>query len=139
MAAPVVAALPTVVRAIAKPKVFMRFLGTKAGKRAMLKSGTMLLRSKSAQNMISKFVSKNDKQMTGNKEYEEYKKKYEQLQKRIAELEKQLDAARDNQSQMETLTFTLGRQVVQMQQLLKDMQQQQNEYAKQMLNAQHTR
>ena len=139
MAAPVVAALPTVVRAIAKPKVFMRFLGTKAGKRAMLKSGTMLLRSKSAQNMISKFVSKNDKQMTGNKEYEEYKKKYEQLQKRIAELEKQLDAARDNQSQMETLTFTLGRQVVQMQQLLKDMQQQQNEYAKQMLNVQHTR
>ena len=139
MAAPVGAALPTVVRAIAKPKVFMRFFGTKAGKRAMLKSGTMLLRSKSAQNMISKFVSKNDKQMTGNKEYEEYKKKYEQLQKRIAELEKQLDAARDNQSQMETLTFTLGRQVVQMQQLLKDMQQQQNEYAKQMLNVQHTR
>lgn len=139
MAAPVVAALPTVVRAIAKPKVFMRFLGTKAGKRAMLKSGTMLLKSKSVQNTISKFVSKNDKQMAGNKEYEEYKKKYAQLQKRIAELEKQLDAARDNQSQMETLTFTLGRQVVQMQQLLKDMQQQQNEYVKQMLNAQHTR
>lgn len=139
MAAPVVAALPTVVRAIAKPKVFMRFLGTKAGKRAMLKSGTMLLRSKSAQNMISKFVSKNDKQMTGNKEYEEYKKKYEHLQKRIAELEKQLDAARDNQSQMETLTFTLGRQVVQMQQLLAQMQQQQNVLAMQMANAQHTR
>lgn len=139
MAAHVVAMLPTVVRAIAKPKVFKRFLGTKAGKRAMLKSGTMLLRSKSVQNTLSKFVSKNDKQMAGNKEYEEYKKKYEQLQKRIAELEKQLDAARDNQSQMETLTFTLGRQVVQMQQLLKDMQQQQNEYVKQMLNAQHTR
>ncbi|MBR2510578.1 MAG: hypothetical protein IKB59_00230 [Alphaproteobacteria bacterium] len=139
MAAHVVAMLPTVVRAIAKPKVFKRFLGTKAGKRAMLKSGTMLLRSKSVQNTLSKFVSKNDKQMAGNKEYEEYKKKYEQLQKRIAELEKQLDAARDNQSQMETLTFTLGRQVVQMQQLLQDMQQQQNEYVKQMLNAQHTR
>ena len=138
MAAHVVAMLPTVVRAIAKPKVFKRFLGTKAGKRAMLKSGTMLLRSKSVQNTLSKFRSKNDKQMTGNKEYEESKQKYEQLQKRIAELEKQLDAARDNQSQMETLTFTLGRQVVQMQQLLKDMQQQQNEYVKQMLNAQHT-
>ena len=139
MAAHVVAMLPTVVRAIAKPKVFKRFLGTKAGKRAMLKSGTMLLRSKSVQNTLSKFMSKNDKQMAGNKEYEESKQKYEQLQKRIAELEKQLDAARDNQSQMETLTFTLGRQVVQMQQLLKDMQQQQNEYVKQMLNAQHTR
>ena len=138
MAAHVVAMLPTVVRAIAKPKVFKRFLGTKAGKRAMLKSGTMLLRSKSVQNTLSKFRSKNDQQMTGNKEYEESKQKYEQLQKRVAELEKQLDAARDNQSQMETLTFTLGRQVVQMQQLLKDMQQQQNEYVKQMLNAQHT-
>lgn len=139
MAAPAVKALPMVIRAISKPKVFKRFLGTKAGKRAMLKYGTMLLRSKSAQNTISKFVSKNDKQMTGNKEYEESKQKYEQLQKRIAELEKQLDAARDNQSQMETLTFTLGRQVVQMQQLLADMQYQQNEYFKQMLNAQKTR
>lgn len=139
MAAHVVAMLPTVVRAIAKPKVFKRFLGTKAGKRAMLKSGTMLLRSKSVQNTLSNFMSKNDKQMAGNKEYEESKQKYEQLQKRIAELEKQLDAARDNQSQMETLTFTLGRQVVQMQQLLKDMQQQQNFLAMQMANAQHTR
>ena len=139
MAAHVVAMLPTVVRAIAKPKVFKRFLGTKAGKRAMLKSGTMLLRSKSVQNTLSNCMSKNDKQMAGNKEYEESKQKYEQLQKRIAELEKQLDAARDNQSQMETLTFTLGRQVVQMQQLLKDMQQQQNFLAMQMANAQHTR
>ncbi len=143
MAAPVAAAaarsLPTIVRAIAKPKVFKRFLHTKAGKRAMLKSGTMLLKSKALQKAIEKLMSRNNANMTGNKEYENDKKKYKQLQQRIAELEQQLNQARDNQSQMETLTFTLGRQVVQLQQLLAQMQQQQNNLAMQMAYAQRMR
>lgn len=141
MAAPVAAvrAIPVVVRAISKPKVFKRFLGTKAGKRTMLKSATMLLRAKSGQNMIKKFMAKNDAQMSSNTEYEQDKKKYKELQQRIAELEQQLNDARNNQSEMETLTFTLGRQVVQLQQLLADMQHQQNMYMMQMARAQNTR
>lgn len=139
MAVQVVArALPTVIRAVAKPKVFKRFLGTKAGKRAMLKSATMLLRSKNIRNGIDKFISRNNSQMQGNKKYEEDKKEYLRLQKRITQLEKQLQDAKQNQDQLETLTFSLGRSVIEMQRLLSDMQQQYNNQMQQiqMLNVQ---
>ena len=54
-------------RILANPKVLKRFLGTKAGKKATLKYGSMLLNSKMAQNAIGKFIKRNGETMKNNK------------------------------------------------------------------------
>lgn len=112
------------IRLLANPKVLKRFLGTKAGKKAALKYGNMLLNSKMAQNAIDKFMNKNGNAMKGDKVFKRQQKDYIALQKRVAKLEAQLDRAHDNNDKMSELTFTLGRNVVEMQRLLAQMQAQ---------------
>ena len=111
-------------RVLANPRVLKRFLGTRAGKKAALKYGSMLLNSRMAQNAIGKFINRNGETMKNNKEYKQQLKDYARLQKRVEKLETQLDRAHDNNDKMSELTFTLGRNVVEMQQLLAQMQSQ---------------
>lgn len=111
-------------RILANPKVLKRFLGTKAGKKATLKYGSMLLNSKMAQNAIGKFINHNNDAMRDNKEYKQQLRDYARLQKRVEKLEMQLDRAHDNNDKMSELTFTLGRNVVEMRRLLTQMQAQ---------------
>ena len=119
-------------RILANPKVLKRFLGTKAGKKATLKYGSMLLNSKMAQNAIGKFINRHGDTMKNNKEYKQQLKDYARLQKRVEKLETQLDRARDNSDKMYELTFTLGRNVVEMQRLLAQMQSQYQSHMQQM-------
>ena len=109
-------------RILANPRVLKRFLGTRAGKKATLKYGSMLLNSRMAQNAIEKFINRNDDTMQNNKAYKQQKKEYIALQKRVARLEAQMDSVRDNNEKMSELTFALGRSVVEMQNLLLQMQ-----------------
>lgn len=119
-------------RVLANPRVLKRFLGTRAGKKATLKYGSMLLNSKMAQNAIGKFINRNGETMKNNKEYKQQLKDYARLQKRVEKLESQLDRAHDNNDKMSELTFTLGRNVVEMQQLLAQMQSQYQAHMQQM-------
>lgn len=123
MAAPVAAAraLPVVVRAISKPKIFKRFLGTKAGKKAALKWGKMLVNSKIAQRSIDKLMNRMGNAGQNNKEYKAMVKEYQSLQKKVAQLESKLETVQNDNVALETKTFTLGRQVVQMRQLYQQM------------------
>lgn len=119
-------------RILANPKVLKRFLGTKAGKKATLKYGSMLLKSRMAQNAIGKFINRNGDTMKNNKEYKQQLKDYAHLQKRVEKLETQLDRAHDNNDKMSELTFALGRNVVEMQRLLAQMQSQYQNQMQQM-------
>ena len=85
-------------RVLANPKVLKRFLGTKAGKKATLKYGSMLLNSKMAQNAIGKFINRNGDTMKNNKEYKQQLKDYARLQKRVEKhiLPKTVGAVRRN-------------------------------------------
>lgn len=123
MAAPVAAAraIPVVVRALSKPKVFKRFLGTAAGKKATLKWGKMLVNSKIAQSSIDKLMNRIGNSGKSSTKYKEMTKEYAKLQKKVAELEEQLETVKNDNVALETKTFTLGRQVVQMQQLYHQM------------------
>ena len=119
-------------RVLANPKVLKRFLGTRAGKKATLKYGSMLLNSRMAQNAIGKFINRNGNAMKNDKEYKQQLRDYARLQKRVEKLESQLDRARDNNDKMSELTFTLGRNVVEMQRLLAQMQTQYQSHMQQM-------
>ena len=119
-------------RVLANPRVLKRFLGTRAGKKATLKYGSMLLNSRMAQNAIGKFINRNGKAMKNDKEYKQQLRDYARLQKRVEKLESQLDRARDNNDKMSELTFTLGRNVVEMQRLLAQMQTQYQSHMQQM-------
>lgn len=120
MAAPIVG---TIVRGVLNPRAFMRFLGTKSGKRATLKFGRMLLKSKMAGDLVARFIGRNGKQLDNNREYKQQVREYEKLQKRIASLESKLDRYQNNSEKIQELTFTLGRCVVEMNQLLAQMQE----------------
>lgn len=124
MTAPVilVRALPTVVRAVAKPAVFKRFLGTRAGKRAILKYGTMLVKSKDVQKSVGNIINRAGNTLKRNADYKKSVREYEKLQNRVDTLEKRLAHIRNNDEKISELTFTLGRNVVEMQQLLAQMQ-----------------
>lgn len=119
-------------RVLANPRVLKRFLGTRAGKKATLKYGSMLLNSRMAQNAIGKFINRNGDAMKNDKEYKQQLRDYARLQKRVEKLETQLDRAHDNNDKMSELTFTLGRNVVEMQQLLAQMQSQYQAHMQQM-------
>ena len=109
-------------RFLANPKLLGRFMKSKAGRKAAFKWGIMLLKSRAIESLIGKFTNKNGKSLGNNKEYKELEKEYKKLQKRIAELEKQADKNRENQVALQTDTFTLGRQVIEMQRLYAQMQ-----------------
>lgn len=119
-------------RVLANPRVLKRFLGTRAGKKATLKYGSMLLNSRMAQNAIGRFINRNGNTMKNDKEYKQQLRDYARLQKRVEKLESQLDRARDNNDKMSELTFTLGRNVVEMQRLLAQMQTQYQSHMQQM-------
>ena len=119
-------------RVLANSRVLKRFLGTRAGKKATLKYGSMLLNSRMAQNAIGKFINRNGDAMKNDKEYKQQLRDYARLQKRVKKLESQLDRARDNNDKMSELTFTLGRNVVEMQHLLAQMQTQYQSHMQQM-------
>lgn len=119
-------------RILANPKVLKRFLGTKAGKKATIKYGNMLLNSKIVQNAIARFINRNDDTMKNNKEYKQQLRDYARLQKRVEKLEAQLDHVRDDNNKMSALTFTLGRNVVEMRRLLAQMQTQYQNQMQQM-------
>lgn len=119
-------------RVLANPRVLKRFLGTKAGKKATLKYGSMLLNSRMAQNAIGKFMNRNGDALKNDKAYKQQTKEYAALQKRVERLESQLDRAHDNNDKMSELTFTLGRSVVEMQHLLAQMQAQYQSHMQQM-------
>ncbi|MBR5153831.1 MAG: hypothetical protein IKW57_03500 [Alphaproteobacteria bacterium] len=110
-------------RVLAKPAVLKRFVRSRAGKRAALKYGKMLLESKMVRDLIGKFMNRNGKNMDNNKEYKKQVREYQKLEKRVADLELKLENAHNDREKTETLTFTLGRTVVQMQQLLAQMQE----------------
>lgn len=118
-------------RILANPRVLKRFLGTRAGKKATLKYGSMLLKSRMAQNAIDKFINRNGSALKDDKSFKQ-QQEYAALQKRVARLEAQLDRARDNNDKLSELTFTLGRNVVEMQRLLTQMQAQYQAHTQQM-------
>jgi len=108
-------------RVLANPKVLKRFLGTKAGKKATMKWGKMILESKMTQNAIDKLMNKNGKTLTNDKKYKEMAKEYAALQAKVAKLESKLNAIQNDNAALETTTFTLGRQVVEMRRLYQEM------------------
>lgn len=108
-------------RVLANPKVLKRFLGTKAGKKATMKWGKMILESKMTQNAIDKLMNKNGKTLSNDKKYKEMAKEYAALQAKVAQLESKLNAIQNDNAALETTTFTLGRQVVEMRRLYQEM------------------
>ncbi|MBQ8294038.1 MAG: hypothetical protein IJX89_01460 [Alphaproteobacteria bacterium] len=127
-------------RVLANPKVLKRFLGTKAGKRAAFKYGSMLVKSKTIQNAIGKFMNNNGEKLQSDKDYKKLAREYASLQQKIAKLEGQIDAQRNNNEKIQTLTFTMGRTVVEMQRLYAQMQTElQRLYQNQMTMTQKTR
>lgn len=108
-------------RVLANPKVLKRFLGTKAGKKATMKWGKMILESKMTQNAIDKLMNKNGKTLSNDKKYKEMAKEYATLQAKVAQLESKLNAIQNDSAALETTTFTLGRQVVEMRRLYQEM------------------
>ena len=115
---------------LANPQVLKRFLGTRAGKKATLKYGSMLLKSRMIQNAIGKFINRNGSALKDDKSFKQ--QEYAALQKHVAKLEAQLDRARDNNDKLSELTFTLERNVVEMQRLLTQMQAQYQAHIQQM-------
>lgn len=109
-------------RILANPRILKRFLGTRAGKKAVLKYGSMLLKSKMIRNAIQRFMGGIGKSLTGDKEYKKNEKEYTRLLQRMEKLESQLESVRDNNEKISELTFALGRTVVEMQRLLTQMQ-----------------
>lgn len=65
-------AMPTISRLAKNPRVAGRFLGTKAGKKAMFNFGIDFLNSKEAMRAIEKFVNNNMRKMSKSQE-EKYK------------------------------------------------------------------
>lgn len=109
-------------RVLANPKVLKRFLQTKAGRKAALKYGTMLLNSKMVQDSVNRFMNKNDRALSDDKAYVAQTKQYAALQKQIAALQAQIDKSRDDNAAVQTATFTMGRRVIEMQRLYAQMQ-----------------
>ncbi len=136
MAIPVVIirALPTAARALAKPRVFKRFLGTRAGKRAALKYGTMLVKSKDVQDAVNKFIKGNGPILRAkDAKYKRLEQEYAKIQTNIADLEIKLSDTDLSQDELQELTFTLGRQVVKLRQLLAQMQEHRYNYVQKIM------
>ncbi|MDE6481682.1 MAG: hypothetical protein K2L25_02570 [Alphaproteobacteria bacterium] len=112
--------MPVLLRLLANPKLLARFMRTKAGRKAALKYGTMLVNSKTAQDSVKKFLNKNGR----DRQFAASEKKYNELQAKIDALQTQVDARNATDAQLQTATFTLGRQVVEMQRLYAQLQQQ---------------
>ena len=124
MAIPVIIAraAPTIIRAATNPKAFKRFLGTRAGKKATIKYGTMLVRSKDVRSAIEKMVNRKPKQEKTDKSYEKMLAKYERLIQDIEKIQADVAASGDDTNRVQQLSFALGRRVVEMRRLYSEMQ-----------------
>ncbi|MDE6571423.1 MAG: hypothetical protein K2L95_04390 [Alphaproteobacteria bacterium] len=109
-------------RLLANPKLLARFLRTPAGRRAALKYGNMVLKSKMAQDAIKKFMHTNNQYLGGKKDYAMQEAKFDKIQRQISQLQSQVDAARQDRQALETATFTMGRRVIELQRLYAQMQ-----------------
>ena len=114
--------MPVWLRFLANPKLFGRFMKSKAGRRAAFKWGAMIVKSRTAQSLIDKFINKNGKTLDKNKEYKKLEKEYKKAQQRIADLERMVEQNNENQTALQTNTFALGRQVIELQRLYAQMQ-----------------
>lgn len=109
-------------RILANPKVLKRFLGSKAGRKATFKYGKMLLRSKAVMNLIGTLIGNKGVLAKDDKKFKELEKEYAKLQKHVVKLEAELRQKEGDIDAMQAKTFTLGRQVVEMQRLYDQMQ-----------------
>lgn len=114
--------MQVLLRLLANPKLLARFLRTPAGRRAALKYGTMVVKSKTAQDMVSRFMKKNGQALSNDKQYNFQVCEFEKMQAKINELQAQVDAARQDRQTLETATFTMGRRVIELQRLYAQMQ-----------------
>lgn len=114
--------MQVLLRLLANPKLLARFLRTPAGRRAALKYGTMVVKSKTAQDMVSRFMKKNGPALSNDKQYNFQVCEFEKMQAKINELQAQVDAARQDRQTLETATFTMGRRVIELQRLYAQMQ-----------------
>jgi len=127
--------MPVVLRLLANPKLFARFMRTKAGRKAALKYGTMLVNSKTVRDSTKKFFNKHGE----NKRFAADRQRFENLQARIDALQAAVDTRNSTDAQLQTATFTLGRQVVEMRQLLAKMQSDMQQMQLAMATTQNTR
>ncbi|MCM1294248.1 MAG: hypothetical protein NC311_01650 [Muribaculaceae bacterium] len=107
---------------ISNPRVLGRFIKTPAGRRAAFKYASMAVNSRAVQDSINRFMTQNNDKLQDDTQYTAQSAEYAELQKRVAALESQLKQSRDNESELQTATFTLGRRVIEMQHLYADMQ-----------------
>ncbi len=121
-------------RVLANPKILGRFLRTPAGRRAVFKYGSMVLKSKTVRNGIKRVMTQNP----NNKKNAQYQKQLDDIQSRLDKLEAQFDAVKTDPNRADATTFAAGRLVVEMRQLYNQMQA---DYARMMhMNANaHTR
>lgn len=126
--------MPVVLRLLANPKLLARFMRTKAGRKAALKYGTMLVNSKEVQSGIKKILSRKG----DSKKFSASGKKFEELQAKVAALQSQIDTRNSTDAELQTATFTLGRQVIEMRRLYNELQRQLQQMQFSMA-AQHTR
>ncbi len=127
--------MPALLRLLANPKLFARFMKTKAGRRAAMKYGTMLVNSKAVQDSAKKLFSQNNDK----KRFVAEQKKFDELQARIDTLTRSVDTQRMTDAELQAATFTLGRQVVEMRRLSAQLQQQIQQLQQQMALTQRTR
>lgn len=107
---------------ISNPRVLGRFIKTPAGRRAAFKYASMVVNSRAVQNSINQFMTKNKNELKDNSQYAIQLAEYTELLERVAVLESELARSRENESAMQTATFTLGRRVIEMQRLYAEMQ-----------------
>ena len=114
--------MQVLLRLLANPKLLARFLRPPAGRRAALKYGTMVVKSKTAQDAITKFMHTNNQYLGGKKDYAMQQAKFDKIQRQISQLQSQVDAVRQDRQTLETATFTMGRRVIELQRLYAQMQ-----------------
>ncbi len=129
--------MPTVIRFLFNPKLFARFMRTGAGRKMARKTawkyGTMLLNSKTTQDAIKNFFTKNK----NSKQFAPYEKKFNELQAKVEKLESKMDMQHATDTEIQTATFTLGRQIIEMQRLYAEMQHQLQQMQLAMMAPQH--
>ena len=114
--------MPVLLLLLANPIFLARFLRTPAGRRAALKYGTMVVKSKTAQDAITKFMHTNNQYLGGKKDYAMQQAKFDKIQRQISQLQAQVDTMRQDRQTLETATFTMGRRVIELQRLYAQMQ-----------------
>ena len=114
--------MQVLLRLLANPKLLARFYSTKECRRAAMKYCTMVVKSKTAQDAITKFMHTNNQYLGGKKDYAMQQAKFDKIQRQISQLQAQVDTMRQDRQTLETATFTMGRRVIELQRLYAQMQ-----------------